>query len=47
MEETETGSRLMNGKNFCGILLLAFDVDDFVPSFEAANEALKKRVSIQ
>ncbi len=44
IEQTETGSRLMNGENFRGILLLAFDMDDFVPSFEAANEALKKRV---
>ena len=44
IEATETGSRLVNGENFRGILLLAFDMDDFLPSFEAANEALKKRV---
>jgi hypothetical protein len=44
IEETENGSRLTNDENFRGILLLAFNMDDFVPSFEAANEALKKRV---
>jgi hypothetical protein len=42
--KTETGSRMMNGENFRGILLLAFDMDDFVPSFDAANVTLKKRV---
>lgn len=44
IEKTETGSRLINSEKFRGILLLAINTDDFVPSFKAANEALKKRV---
>jgi len=44
IEKTKSGSCLMNNENFRGILLLAYDKDDFVPSFEAAIEALKKRI---
>lgn len=43
IEKTETGSRLVNGENFRGVLLLAFDMNDFIPSSEAANQALKER----
>ena len=38
------GSRLVHGEKFKGILLIAIDVNDFVPSFEATNTAMKERV---
>jgi len=47
IEKTQTGSRLMNDENFRGILLLAFAMNDFIPSFDAANQALKKRVEAE
>lgn len=41
---SETGTHFTHGENFRGLLLLAFDMTDFVPSFEALNAALKARV---
>lgn len=38
-----TGTRFTHGENFRGRGLLAFDMEEFVPSFVAMNEALKAR----
>lgn len=35
------GTKFSNNENFRGIVLLAFDMTDFVPSFDAMNRALK------
>ena len=35
IEETESGTRFVHGEKFRGLLLLAFDMTDFIPSFEA------------
>jgi hypothetical protein len=43
IEADGSGSRFVHGENFRGILLAVIDVNDFVPSFEATNEALKQR----
>lgn len=44
IEATETGSRLVNGERFRGLLLLAIDPEEFISSFEAANEAMKMQI---
>ncbi len=42
LEETEDGgTRFSQAEYFTGILLLAFDMNDFVPSFDALNQAIK------
>jgi hypothetical protein len=41
--EGACGTRFLNNENFTGILLLFFNVDDSISSFDAMNMALKER----
>lgn len=43
LEPTATGTRFVHGENFRGVLLWFISTDQFKPSFEAMNAALKAR----
>ena len=44
MVPSNGGTRFIHGEHFRGLLLLAFDMDEFQPSYVALNEAIKARV---